>query len=99
MERQARERGRRRLEEEEEEKSLGSPQSFGKSRQVALSSREDSIINDASTRSHLGIPYSSGDLLHLILSRVWFGLALKRDASHASCIMNDAKETLMSSFW
>lgn len=40
-------------EKEEEERSLGSPQSFGKSRQVALSSREDSIINDASTWSHL----------------------------------------------
>lgn len=92
-----RERGRRRLGERgEEERSLGSPQSFGKSRQVALSSWEDSIINDASTRSHLGIPYSLGDLLHLILSRVWCGLPLKRDALHASCIMNDAKETLLS---
>lgn len=75
---------------------MGSPQSFGKSRQVALSSWEDSIINDASTRSHLGIPYSLGDLLHLILSRVWCGLPLKPDASHASCIMNDAKETPVS---
>lgn len=97
VERQERERGRRRLGERgEEERSLGSPQSFGKSRQVALSSWEDSIINDASTRSHLGIPYSLGDLLHLILSRVWCGLPLKRDALHASCIMNDAKETLLS---
>lgn len=56
---------------------LGSPQSLGKGRQAALSSGEDSIINDASTRSHLGIPYSLGDLLHLILSRVWCGLPLK----------------------
>lgn len=56
---------------------LGSPQSLGKGRQAALSSGEDSIINDASTRSHLGIPYSLGDLLHLILSRAWCGLPLK----------------------
>lgn len=56
---------------------LGSPRSLGKGRQAALSSGEDSIINDASTRSHLGIPYSLGDLLHLILSRVWCGLPLK----------------------
>lgn len=44
-----------------EERSLGLPQSFGKNRQVAPSSREDSIINDASTQSHLGIPGSGGD--------------------------------------
>lgn len=56
---------------------LGSPRSLGKGRQAALSSGEDSIINDASTRSHLGIPYSLGDLLHLIPSRVWCGLPLK----------------------
>lgn len=56
---------------------LGSLRSLGKGRQAALSSGEDSIINDASTRSHLGIPYSLGDLLHLILSRVWCGLPVK----------------------
>lgn len=61
---------------------LGSPRSLGKGRQAALSSRGDSIINDASTQSHLGIPYSLGDLLHLILSRVWCGLPLKWYASH-----------------
>lgn len=67
-----RQRGRRRV--GERRGVLGSPQSLGKGRQAALSSGEDSIINDASTRSHLGIRYSLGDLLHLILSRVRCGL-------------------------
>lgn len=40
---------RSRLGERDRRRSLGLPHSFGKSRQVALSSREDSIINDAST--------------------------------------------------
>ena len=53
------------------------PRSLGKGRQAAASSGEDSIINDASTRTHLGIPYSLGDLLHLILGRVRCGLPLK----------------------
>lgn len=93
-----RERGQRQI-QPGRERVLGSPWSLGKGRQAALSSGEDSIINDASTRSHLGIPYSLGDLLHLILSRVWCGLPLKWYASHThcvSCIMNDGKETLMS---
>lgn len=68
---------RDRLGESEEERGSGLSVSLGKGRQAALSSGEDSIINDASTRSHLGIPYSLGDLLHLILSRVWCGLPLK----------------------
>lgn len=78
----ATERGRQRQRRETESGRerrgvLGSPQSLGKGRQAALSSGEDSIINDASTRSHLGIRSSLGDLLHLILSRVRCGLPLK----------------------
>lgn len=57
-------------------------------RQAALPSGEDSIINDASTRSHLGFPYSSGGLLHLILARVRCGLSLKWYASHTLRVMH-----------
>lgn len=63
------------------------------------SSREDSIINDASTPSHPGIRSSQGDLPHLILGRLRcssltsetpLALALAH-AARPPYIMNDAR--------